>query len=361
MSEIIRATHKISFETMITIDGSHGEGGGQILRLSVALSAVTRNPIRVINIRNNRPNPGLKPQHVIAIHSVAKICHAQVEGNKVGSSEITFYPGDIKGGSYAFDIGTAGSITLVLQACIIPALFANHKIDISITGGTDVKWAPPWDYFRHVFFSHLQNMKINVQGHLIRRGYYPRGGGKATVVIDPGGTFSPLVPRDTQNTQVKGIVNIAHLPSHIGGRIQKSATETLAAQQISSDIDIVIEQSSSVGVGLVLWTSHGSILGADCLGEKGISSEKVGSLAASRLLSEIQSGATLDIYAVDQMLPYLALSGKGSFFCRDISGHASTEMWLLKMFLKKDFLIQQSGVLKKVTVVDSRDASISSV
>jgi RNA 3'-terminal phosphate cyclase (ATP) len=344
---------------MITIDGSHGEGGGQILRLSVALSAVTREPIRVINIRHNRPSPGLKPQHVMAINSVAEICHAQVEGNTVGSSTITFYPDNIKGGSYSFDIGTAGSTTLVLQACILPSLFADKKVDISITGGTDVKWAPPWDYFHHVFLSHLQNMNVNIQGHLIRRGYYPRGGGKVTVAIDPVDTFSPLTPRDPQSIKVKGLVNMANLPSHIGDRIKKSAAETLAAQQIPSDIDIILEQSSSVGVGLVLWTYDGSILGADCLGEKGISSEKVGSLAASLLLSEIQSGATLDVYAVDQMLPYLALSRKGFFFCREISRHAYTEMWLLKMFLKKDFLVQQSGVTKKVTVVDSHDESRS--
>lgn len=344
---------------MIAIDGSHGEGGGQILRLSVALSAVTQEPIRVTNIRRNRPNPGLKPQHVMAINSVAEICHAQVEGNTVGSSMITFYPGGIKGGTYSFNIGTAGSITLVLQACIIPSLFATHKITISITGGTDVKWAPPWDYFYHVFLSHLQNMNIRIRGHLICRGYYPRGGGKATMVIDPVDTLRPFIPRETPNIQVKGIVNMAHLPSHIGDRIKKSAEETLAAQHISAGIDIILEQSSSVGVGLVLWTCNGSILGADCLGEKGISSEKVGSLAASRLLSEIQSGATLDMYAVDQMLPYLALSKKGFFFCRELSSHASTEMWLIKKFLKKDFSIQPSGVLKKVTLVDNPDVSIS--
>ncbi len=345
---------------MITIDGSHGEGGGQILRLSVALSAVTHEPIRVTNIRHNRPNPGLKPQHVMAINSVAEICHAHVEGNKVGSLAITFYPGDIKGGTYSFDIGTAGSLTLVLQACILPSLFADQKVDITITGGTDVKWAPPWDYFHHVFLSHLQHMNVNIQAHLIRRGYYPRGGGKATVVIDPLDTFNPLNPKDTRNVQVRGIVNMANLPSHIGERIKKSAVETLSKHQIPTYIDIILEQSSSVGAGIALWTRNGNILGADCLGEKGVSAEKVGSLAASRLLSEIQSGATCDIYAVDQMLPYLALPSKGFFLCREISRHASTEMWLLNMFLKKDFLVQQSGFLKKVTVVDSRDETMPS-
>jgi RNA 3'-phosphate cyclase len=297
----------------------------------------------------------------MAINSVAKICHAQVEGNTIGSSMITFYPGDIKGGSYSFDIGTAGSITLMLQACIIPSLFADQKINISITGGTDVKWAPPWDYFSHVFLPHLQNMNIKIRGHLICRGYYPRGGGKATLIIDPVDTFRPLIPTETQNIQVKGIVNMANLPSHIGDRIKKSAEEILAAQSVPSDIDINLEKSSSVGVGLVLWTHNGPILGADCLGEKGISSEKVGSLATSRLLSEIQSGATLDIYAVDQMIPYLALSRKGFFFCRELSSHASTEMWLLKKFLKTEFSIQQSGILKKVTVVDNPDEPLSSV
>jgi RNA 3'-terminal phosphate cyclase (ATP) len=344
---------------MITINGSHGEGGGQILRLSVALSAVTQEPIKVTNIRHNRPSPGLKPQHVMAINAVAEICHGQVEGNKVGSVEITFSPGDIKGGNYSFDIGTAGSITLMLQACIIPSLFADQRVNIRVTGGTDVKWAPPWDYFRHVFLSHLQHMNLNIHTQLIRRGYYPRGGGQVTVAIDPAEKFRPNFLKDTRNIQVKGIVNMANLPSHIGERIKKSVIKTLATAQISADIEIIAAESFSDGVGLVLWTSNGSILGADCLGEKGVSAEKVGSRAASRLLLEIQSGATFDIYAVDQILPYLTLFNNGSFLCREISRHASTEMWLLKKFLKKDFLVKKSHVLNKVTVVDSCNKAMS--
>ena len=337
---------------MISIDGSYGEGGGQILRLSVALSAVTQEPVMIKNIRCNRPNPGLRPQHVSAIHSVAQICNAKVEGNKVGSSLINFYPSNLKGGKYSFDIGTAGSVTLMLQACIIPSLFADENVEISITGGTDVKWAPPWDYFHYVFLSHLNQMNINIQACIIKRGYYPRGGGRVNVTIKPLEKFFPIIPKDKEKIQVKGIVHSANLPMHIAQRIKKSAVEVLSRHQLPAEIEIQFVQSSSAGAGIVLWTQGGNILGADSLGEKGVSAEKIGSLAATKLIKEIQSDATLDIYAVDQMLPYLALSNNGFFLCRTITKHATTEMWLLKKFLKKEFIISPINNLQKISNMD---------
>ena len=207
---------------MIEIDGSYGEGGGQILRTGLALSALTTKPVKIFNIRANRPTPGLKRQHMVAIESVMNICNAEVKGLFQGSTTLEFYPGKLRGGDYSFDIGTAGSITLVLQACMLPSLFAEKTTRLSITGGTDVKWSPPWDYFRYVILPLLSKIGVKIDGYLHMRGYYPAGGGKAQVIIYPCdkiiGTQFP-----EEITDIRGKVNSANLPRSIAERMKKSA------------------------------------------------------------------------------------------------------------------------------------------
>ena len=170
---------------MLTIDGSYGEGGGQILRTAVALSALNKEPIKIINIRANRPNPGIKAQHYVAIKSVKELCNAKTSGLEVGSSSLTFTPGEIKGGTYKFDIGTAGSMVLVFQTCILASLKSKEPITIRLTGGSDDKWAPTWDYFYYVFLPLIKKIGVNVDAKLIKRGYYPIGGGEAEITINP--------------------------------------------------------------------------------------------------------------------------------------------------------------------------------
>jgi RNA 3'-phosphate cyclase len=177
---------------LITIDGSYGEGGGQILRTAVALSALKKEPIKIINIRANRPDPGIKSQHYIAIKSVKELCSAETTGLDVGSYTLTFIPGDVKGGKYKFDIGTAGSMILVFQTCILASLNAKEPVTIKLIGGTDVKWAPTWDYFNNVFIPLLKSLGISINVNLIKRGYYPKGGGEAEITINPGKDFNFL-------------------------------------------------------------------------------------------------------------------------------------------------------------------------
>ena len=325
---------------MIAIDGSYGEGGGQILRMAVALAALTGKSIRVYNIRAGRPNPGLKNQHITAINAVAKLCNAKTRGVAVGSSSIEFHPGKIKGGDYVFDVGTAGSVTLVMQACLLPALMAEEETHFKIRGGTDVKWAPPWDYFQNVFLKLLEKMGCYIDAYLNQRGYYPAGGGEIEVYVEPCELQS--IGFDEKVEKIKGIVNIANLPSNIAERIEKAAMEELRKHDMDADIAIEETSAKSAGVGIVLW-SEPKVLGSDCLGERGKPAEEVGKEAATKLIQEIKSNADLDEKAVDQLLPYLAMTG-GKFKARNITKHAETEMWLLKKFIDVDFKIKKNGL-----------------
>lgn len=335
---------------MIEVDGSYGEGGGQILRMSIALAALTNKPVKVFNIRANRPNPGLRRQHMVAIESVAKICNAKVKGLQLGSKQIEFHPSSLKGGEFSFDIGTAGSITLVLQACLLPSLFAENETCLKLKGGTDVKWSPPWDYFQNVVVPLLEKMGVEVESYLNKRGYYPVGGGEVEVFIKPCKQLNTL-KFDEEIEGIEGIVNIANLPVNIAERIKKSALEELKKEGIEANIMIEETSADCSGVGIVLWTK-GKILGADCLGEKGKPAELVGKEAARKLIEEIKADVDLDENAVDQILPYLALANENtSFKCRHLSKHASTLIWLMKKFLDAKFEVKENEICRVEVIV----------
>lgn len=332
---------------MITIDGSYGEGGGQILRTAVALSALKKEPIKIINIRAKRPDPGIKAQHYIAIKSVKELCNAETTGLDVGSPTLTFIPGDVKGGKYKFDIGTAGSIILVFQTCILASLKSNEPVTIKLTGGTDVKWAPTWDYFKNIFISLLKNLGISVDVNLIKRGYYPKGGGEAEITIYPNKDFRKLeLEKEQIFSEVQGIIHISNLPEHISTRIRHSAIKELLKYNLKADIKIEKTFSFSPGTGIVLWVkSNDTILGATILGEKNLTAEEVGKKVVRDLLAEIESGANLDVHAFDQILPYLVISNKNespTYFIRELSSHASTNMWVLKQFFDINFEVKRN-------------------
>ena len=211
---------------MMEIDGSYGEGGGQIVRTAVALAAVTGTSIRVSKIRQGRPKPGLAPQHAQAILALAGICNAKTAGIEPGSSEITFEPGMIKGGSYRVDIGTAGSITLLVQ-CLLPAMIrADGPITLKVTGGTDVRWSPTMDYFKRVFLPALCEFGAQVKVDSMRRGYYPRGGGSVILTVNPG-NLKPAHLKPKEAGIVEGVSHCSNLPEHVARRQADSATAAL--------------------------------------------------------------------------------------------------------------------------------------
>ena len=326
------------------LDGSYGEGGGQILRTAVALSAVTGNPVEIENIRKGRPKQGLSAQHVKAVEGLARICDAQVSGCCLQSTRISFTPGKISGGNYNVDIGTAGSISLFLQ-CLMPALMhAEDAISIKITGGTDVQWSPSIDYMRFVTLFALEKMGYKCEISLIKRGYYPRGGGCIEAIITPSNLKNMNFDKN-QCTFVGGISHSSGLPSHVSQRQADSAQKHLNDEGYNSKISTEVNDHPSTGSGITLWCGA---VGGIALGKPGLKAEKVGAIAAEALLNEVRPGSGVDEYLADQLIPYMALAGGGSFTTRIISMHTKTNIWVTEQFLPVKFKIGkiENGLFK---------------
>lgn len=332
------------------IDGSHGEGGGQLLRTAVALAAITGESIRVRNIRARRASPGLAPQHLAAVKAVAALCGAEVEGLGVKSREILFRPGALRGGQFDLPVGTAGSITLVLQAALPVAIASGEAVAMHISGGTDIRSAPPLDYFLQVILPLLGKMGAKAGLRVLRRGYYPRGGGEIVVEVQPSLPLQPLA-LDAQGrlAEIRGFAHVANLPAHIVQRMAAAAAAELADFPQLLIEQTILDKEAAIGAGgaIVLAATTGqTILGAAATAEKGVPAEQLGMEAGRSLRQELSSGATLDGHAADQVLIYLALAAADSrFLARTLSSHAATTMWLLEQFLPVRFDVTQRGAL----------------
>lgn len=323
---------------MIEIDGSYGEGGGQILRTSTALAALLGQPIKITRIRARRRNPGLAQQHLTGIKALQRICNAKLSGAKLGSTEIEFAPGEIKGGKYEIDIGTAGSVTLVLQSLMLPLAFADSETELQIKGGTDVRWSPPSDYLANVFIPTLRKLGYHAEFEILARGYYPKGSGKIRLKAAPSKNFKPLVLEERGKLiEIKGAAHSLNLPCHIVERAAIAAKKVLAGQECG--IRLECGKNFSTGCGIALWANYeNTALGASALGEIGKPAEKVGEEAALELASEMRSRATLDVHAGDQIVPYLALaSGESRFTVRELSGHLKTNIFVVEKILGTKF------------------------
>lgn len=301
---------------MIEVPGDMLEGGGQIIRTATALAVLLQKDIHLLNIRGGRKPPGLKAQHVTGIKAIAAISNAEVEGLEIGSRELYFRPKTVKGGIFRFDVGTAGSVSLVLQA-IMPALaFSSTRTEISITGGTDVKWSPTIDYLRLVALPMLSKMGYKAQLTVKRRGHYPKGGGEVVMIVEPTEKLSSvqLLCRG-EILKVGGVSHCVNLPEHVADRQASSAEKYLRKAGLSR-VEVARERLSGLGPGsgvtLYAVSSDGCILGADALGERGKPSEKVGEEAAAKLVEEIQSQMCLDRHMGDMIIPYMAVAEGGS-------------------------------------------------
>lgn len=338
---------------VIEIDGSMGEGGGQILRYSLGFSAVTLKPVRIYNIRAKRSNPGLRPQHLTAVKALQIITDAVVRGAKVGSMEIYFEPRKRKPGNYRFNIGTAGSTTLVIQAILPALLFSKGYSSIEIIGGTDVPWSPPIDYMRYVFMHNLRFFGIDVEIELRRRGHYPRGGGEVVLRVKPLlRALNPInIVERGKILRINGISHAVRLPRHVAERQARSASHILR-EKLGIEPNILIESYPpgkdphlGPGSGIVLYADveAGTRIGSDALGARGKRAEVVGEEAAGKLVEELGSGMAFDSHMGDMLIPYMFLAnGESVAGISRITSHTLTAIEVSKMFLP-DAKVSVSG------------------
>lgn len=326
---------------MIEVDGAYGEGGGAVLRITAALSALSSKPVHIKNIRLGRPKPGLMPQHLNAVRAVSKLTDATVNGLEIGSSEINFCPRTLKAGNYGIDIKTAGSITLILQAFMIPAAFADGPVKISIMGGTDVRWSPSVDYLENITLPILRSMGYLARSKLIRRGHYPAGGGIYELEITPIKKFKPINKYELEFEGINGISHAVKLPEHVAIRQAKAAEKILLDAGYPSEIDIQhSEDTLSPGSGIVLWTNGKIPVSGSSIGEPGKRAEKVGSEAAKEILYHISKKAAFDRYMADQILPYIAIAGNSSIKVAELTNHALTNIYVINKFISRNFKVQ---------------------
>lgn len=333
------------------IDGSWGEGGGQLLRSAVALSALTGKDVEIENIRAKRSKPGLAAQHLTAVVGVATLCDGEVDDACVGATSIRFRPGKAMGGTYQMDVGTAGSVTLVLQACMLASLRSPTTTELEIKGGTNVRMSPAVDYCGSVLLPHLARMGLETELRLDRRGFYPQGGGSISVLVPPCPRLSPLrLPTRGSLEEVGGVCFSQNLPEHVTQRMAHSCRLALLGHEVR--LRTHRTAGGSTGAGTLLFARYqNTVLGGDSLGEKGIPAERVGEEAASRLKLEMEGPGTLDLHAADQLLPYMALAeGPSMFTVREVTSHLRTQMWLLAHFLPVEFREQQleDGIVVEV-------------
>lgn len=321
----------------IIIDGSFGEGGGQIVRTSLSLSAITKKPLIIKNIRANRDNPGLQPQHLMACLAINKLCQGKMEGAEKGSDLIHIIPDTVQGGEYVFDIGTAGSVVLLAQTIIPVCLLANQSSHITLIGGTHVRQSPNYDYFHHVFLRAIRQFGVRIQSKLIKTGFYPKGGGRVELEIEPCSNLQGCSEWKNTDKDISAIIRLSRLPRHIAEREQ----EILNQNNINS-IEIFMEDAFSPGNAMTLWQNYKGIC---AIGERGKRAEIVAHEAVNLFLKENEE---LDFHLSDQILLYAALAkGNTVYTTSQITTHFETNQYIISKFLDKTISSKNNAIYVK--------------
>ncbi|MBI5536522.1 MAG: RNA 3'-terminal phosphate cyclase [Deltaproteobacteria bacterium] len=331
---------------MLEVDGSLGEGGGQILRSSIALSLVTGTPFRLVNVRAGRKRPGLMRQHLTAVQAAAEVGQAQVTGAEIGSLQLTFHPGTVRSGDYCFSVGTAGSATLVLQT-VFPALaLATGRSTVTVEGGTHNPMAPPFDFLARAFLPLVDRMGPRSTAVLERPGFYPAGGGRFHVAIEPAAVFGRLDLRERGEIRARrATAVVALLKRSIAERELAQVREHLGWDDSTLRIESV---AKAVGPGNVVSveveSEHVTELFSG-FGERGVSAERVGSTVAREAADYLAAGVPVGPHLADQLLLPMALGAGGVFRTQEPSGHTCTHAELLKSFLGSDVRIRKLSEL----------------
>ncbi|MDG6898207.1 MAG: RNA 3'-terminal phosphate cyclase [Nitrososphaerota archaeon] len=331
----------------VEVDGSQGEGGGQILRTAVAFAVIKQVAVRVVKIRAGRDPPGLKRQHLSALKVLASVFGGVLEGAEEGSTTIRFVPGSQRLQSHSADMGTAASITLVLQAVIPAVAIGGSRLRLELTGGTDVPWSPTFDYFQSIVLSGYRAIGIEAGARVTRRGYYPRGGGKVTAEIAECRSLNPIDM--TSRPQIAGAAVASRcgmLPKMVAERQARAAEETLAGSGVEvASTEATEEESSSPGTS-VLVGSVGDrfFIGGDALGKRGKPAEDVGREAAEKYIAALNSGACMDANVADMVVPLLSLaSGPSLVRVQEFTPHLESGLRLAERFTSCSWTVERDG------------------
>lgn len=332
-------------DDLLTIDGSKGEGGGQLLRTSLSLAALTGRPLQLENIRAGRSRPGLRPQHLTAVRAVAAVCDAHLSGDGIGSQTLAFTPQSApRAAEYVFDVedaaehGSAGSVTLIMQALLWPLLFAGGPSQVRLQGGTHVPFSPPFEYLAHVFGPAVARFGAQFDLDLDAWGWLPTGKGQITAVIEPVEQLQAVTFQREESDIVQGVAAVTNLPSHIAQRMANRAANLLREMSLQPDITPLRERGPGPGAGIFLWLPQA---GFGQLGRKGYPADKVADDAVAELRAFIDNeAAAVDHHLADQLLIPMALAqGRSTFTTHLLSSHTLTNASLLRQWLDADIVI----------------------
>jgi RNA 3'-terminal phosphate cyclase (ATP) len=353
---------------MIHVDGSQGEGGGQVLRTALALSMLTGQPVHLTRVRAGRRKPGLAPQHLAGVRAAAQLCGAHVEGAHLRSTDVTFQPGGpVQPGGHTFDISqlaetpSAGSVTLLLQTVLLPLALADGPSHLDLRGGTHVAWSPPAHYVEWVLLPTLALLGLHASMKLVTWGWYPEGGGRLEVDIQGNAQLvgADLTARG-ETTELQGVAAVSNLPSHIPHRIASRANNLLRDAGLPQQVQPLRTRGPSTGAGIFMALAHqnGVRAGFSALGVKGKPSEAVAEEATDDLLAyyaqHTQDGA-LDRYLPDQLLPVLALAAGPSLISTvEITRHTLTNVAVVRRFVQREIVVEgQEGQPGRIRVQGS--------
>lgn len=353
---------------MLAVDGGQQSGSGTIVRCAVALAALLSRPVRIFNARKRRRLPGLRPQHVTSVLACAAMCGATTEGVSVDSTEFTFVPGSrISGGTYDWDIGTAGSTTMLAASVLPLACFADQPVRARIEGGVFQDYAPSPHHLQHVLAALLQRMGATVQLDVARPGYVPRGSGVVQLTVTPASRelraltlVQPGAIRD-----VRGVALASHLAErHVSDRMASACQAHLTAAGLSSSIERIDDTTAEhAGASLAIWaeSSTGCVFGADRAGALGRSSEAIGTFVAKTFVQDLRSGATVDRHVADQIVIFAALAhGTSRYIVPRETEHLTTNLWLIGQFgargvvERRQVVIDGIGLAREHTVEGAR-------
>jgi RNA 3'-terminal phosphate cyclase (ATP) len=327
----------------VHIDGSQGEGGGQILRTSLSLSIITGRPVVFQRIRAGRSKPGLRAQHLTCVKAACKVCSGQVEGAKLGSTSLRFVPGTAEGGTYRFEVGTAGSTSLVLHTVAIPLAFAGSRSVLTIRGGTHVPFSPAYHFLDWQWAPLLRRLGVNVDVSLLKAGYYPKGGGEMQARIRPAERIAPLTlgPRGDLE-QLDGLSMLSNLPWSIAERQRRRALSRLDTAGLACGIEVREFPSPGMGTMLLLRGRHagGTRACFTALGARGKRAEAVADEAVDEFLAFLETQGSVDRHTADQLLLPLALAdGPSEYSVSAVTQHLLTNAQVIRVFLNAQITI----------------------